>query len=288
MVHFDKLSLKKVARVMVMKKKKSSGNFVLVIAIAIIIVLLFVIWNMQTNYLGGEPEEEEEVSYVDLEDLGVKSEDEEETVVEVLEEEEEEPVEPIVELEQVEVEVEEEVVVEPISVEETETAHTVITVVEGDLVSFPNLQAVDPDGDPLEFTFSEPLDENAEWQTDVGDAGTYEVTISASDGEDTVTETITIVVEALNSPPTIEIKDSFTIKEGETVSLNPVVIDPDGDDVEVAYSGWMTSSSRKASFDDDGEHKVVITANDGVNTVTKEITIIVNNVNRKPTFLKIV
>jgi len=62
------------------------------------------------------------------------------------------------------------------------------TVRAGELISFPNLQATDPDGDPITYIFSNPLDEAGTWQTKEGDEGTYKVSITASDGESTTTQ----------------------------------------------------------------------------------------------------
>lgn len=155
-------------------------------------------------------------------------------------------------------------------------------VLEGELVDFPNLRAVDPDGDPVEYTFSEPLDENGKWQTEKGDAGTYKVTITASDGVNTVSQDVLIVVTAKNKAPAIELSDSFNITEGETVTLNPKITDEEGDEVSIAYSGWMSSNSKKAGFDDAGSHKVTITASDGSSNTVKVVTINVDNKNRAP------
>src|SRR3989344_5666861 len=48
-----------------------------------------------------------------------------------------------------------------------------IKVTEGQLISFPNLKAVDPDGDTILYTFSAPLNTSGQWLTKEGDAGEY-------------------------------------------------------------------------------------------------------------------
>jgi len=69
-----------------------------------------------------------------------------------------------------------------------------ITVEEGDLVDIdPN--ASDPDNDALTFTFTSPLDSNGDWQTEEGDEGTYQVTVTVSDGSLTDSQQVTITVE---------------------------------------------------------------------------------------------
>ena len=176
---------------------------------------------------------------------------------------------------------------EPVEVAAEDTIPTK-TVVEGDLVSFPNLAAKDPEGDPLAYIFSSPLDENGEWQTKVGDAGTYFANITVSDGINEVTQQIKLVVKNANRQPVIQLASSaIAVKEGETVKLLPTVTDPDGDKVSVTYSGWMTADSYKTTYNDAGAHKVTITASDGYAEETAEVTVTVANVNRAPVVTQI-
>jgi len=159
-----------------------------------------------------------------------------------------------------------------------------IIVTEGELVKLAP-QATDPEGDVVTFTFSEPLDGNGEWQTEIGDAGTYEIIITASDGVNEVTQTFVILVRPANQPPVITIAATLDVDEGDTIILEPEVSDPEGDDVEVSFSGWMTSDTYKTTYNDAGEHIVTITATDGINEVNKDILITISDVNRPPEFV---
>jgi len=175
--------------------------------------------------------------------------------------------------------------------EEVETNNgdlQVIVLAEGDLLSFPNLKAEDPDGDELEFEFSEPLNDDGEWQTEVGDAGNYQVSITVSDGESSVTEKLMVIVEALNKAPVIEVDSEVEVEEGDIVELEPVVTDPEGEALQISYSGWMTTNTKETGYDDAGEYEVVISASDGIDEVSETVTITVNNVNRKPGFVSII
>lgn len=155
-------------------------------------------------------------------------------------------------------------------------------VKEGELVSFPNLAATDPDGDKLTYTFTSPLNDRGQWQTKVGDSGQYRATITASDGKNTASQEVLIIVQKVNAPPVIKPIADVTVNEGDTIALQPVVSDPDGDKVTVSYSGWMTQATYKTTFDDAGSYKVNISASDGVNTAFQMVNIRVNNVNRPP------
>jgi len=67
--------------------------------------------------------------------------------------------------------------------------------------------ATDDDRDAITYSISDSRfaqEENVfTWQTDYASAGTYEVTVSASDGQDATEQTFTVTVENVNRPPVI-------------------------------------------------------------------------------------
>lgn len=152
----------------------------------------------------------------------------------------------------------------------------------GDLVSFPNLNARDPDGDDIEYIFSYPLNKEGYWRTGPGDEGEYNTTIVITDGETESRQKVRIIVETKNAPPEIENVKDIKVFEGEVINLSARVIDPDGDKVNVKYVGWRTQFPYKTKHTDAGVHVVTIVANDGVNTVERAVTITVEEVNRPP------
>jgi len=155
-------------------------------------------------------------------------------------------------------------------------------VTAGELVDFPNLKAVDPDGDKIIYTFSEPMNAEGKWQTTEEDVGNYIITITASDGTNTVSQQVAIIVNPKNRPPMIELNDVLEAKEGETFTLSPTITDIEGDEYEVIYSGWMNSNTKEIGYEEEGEYKVLVTAKDESGKTTKEITIKVLNTNRAP------
>ena len=157
-------------------------------------------------------------------------------------------------------------------------------VTEGDLVSFPNLKAVDPDGDPIKYTFTEPLSVKGEWKTVEGDAGEHLITITASDGSNTVEQKVLLVVLPKNKPPMISLEEPIDALEGTTFTLSPNVTDPDGDPVSITFEGWMTTATAEVGYNDSGLHKVVIVASDEKGVTKKEVIVSVKNVNRAPQF----
>ncbi len=167
-----------------------------------------------------------------------------------------------------------------------ERVMTRITAKEGELISL-KPQARDPDDDEITYTFSTPFNSEGEWQTERGDAGTYEVTVTASDGDLRDSRKVLIIVESVNRPPVMQRIPNVTLREGETVRLSPVVTDPDGDAVTITYSGWMDRANYTTTYNDAGTHTVTVRASDGIDSVSQDVTITVLKVNRPPEIIGI-
>lgn len=174
---------------------------------------------------------------------------------------------------------------EPVTNAQPEIQDTIPTkrFLEGQLVHFPNLKAIDPDGDPITYTFSAPLNDRGEWQTRKGDRGSYLITVTASDGQNTVSEKVRVIVEPENYEPELTIANSnIHVREGDVVRIQASSQDKDGDNVTIQIRGWMDNLTKKTDYNDAGTHKVFITASDGKDSVSKEVLVEVENVNRAP------
>jgi hypothetical protein len=157
-----------------------------------------------------------------------------------------------------------------------------LTVTEGELVKL-TVKATDADGDKLEYDFGSPLNSEGKWQTRSGDAGVYYPEIKVSDGKETVTKKIKVVVEPKNNKPVLQFIPNIDVDEGDTVVLNPRATDADGDKLTYAYTGWMTKATKVTDYTDAGVHKVTVSVTDGISTVSQEVTVTVDDVNRAPT-----
>jgi|GEM_PF-2189010 len=155
------------------------------------------------------------------------------------------------------------------------------TVTEGQVVKIA-INAKDPDGDTLTYTFESPLNSNGQWQTRAGDAGVYTPVITVTDGKDTVTKQIKIIVEPKNNKPVLEFIPNIVVNEGEKVTISPRAKDADNDKLTYTYTGWMGSSTKETQYDDQGEHKVVVSVTDGISIVSQEVLVTVRDVNRPP------
>ena len=67
------------------------------------------------------------------------------------------------------------------------------------------------------------------------------------------------------------------------MKLVPQISDPEGDEVRVSYSGWMNSESRLTTYDDQGNHKVTVTARDSAGNEAKLDVIVAVADNNRPT-----
>ncbi len=181
---------------------------------------------------------------------------------------------------------------EPAEIQEKEEVQDFIFMInETDKISiFP--VGFDPDEDELDYIFSEPLDENGEWQTDYGDAGEHMATVSVSDGRISATKEIIIIVGKKEEDPVIEDFRPFdrdiTVEENSEVIFSVDVEDRNND--EIIYT-WRLDGERisdQSSFrfipgyDMSGGHDIEAEITDGQARLNKSWHIRIKNVNRIP------
>ena len=161
-----------------------------------------------------------------------------------------------------------------------------INAQEGDLIEFMP-EVMDPNGDSIELTVSAPLDMGT-FQTDHTSAGVYEIVVTATDGELTTTETVSLTIEDVNVLPVIENVYDMTIMEGETVMIEPVVSDLDGDEIVVRISEPIGDSGVwETGYTDNGVYEITVSVDDGKDIVEKMVTITVEDVNMAPQIVDI-
>lgn len=97
-------------------------------------------------------------------------------------------------------------------------------------------------------------------------------------------KTFKVKVIDVNRRPVLAALAPITVNEGEEVVINPSAADPDNDKIRYSYSGWMDSNKKAAGYDDAGVHIVTVKASDGFLSDSKDVSVIVNNVNRAPVF----
>lgn len=150
-----------------------------------------------------------------------------------------------------------------------------------------NLDVVDPDNDPVKFTFSKPMSNLGEWKTEYGDAGDYLITITASDSKLTSKKEVLVIVDRVNVPPVINGIKDITVHEGELVKFTPTVLDPNHDSVTITISEPLTDGSFKTDHTSSGDYLITISANDGELETKEQFNLKVLNVNEKPVIVNL-
>lgn len=167
---------------------------------------------------------------------------------------------------------------------------------EGDTLTF-TVSASDPDGDPLTFsaanlpTGATFIDRMFRWTPAFDQAGTYPgVQFTVTDGSLTASEAITLTIADANNPPVLAPIGAKTGKEGELLTFQVTATDPDGNPLVYAAANLPAGATFSdqvfrwvPTFEQAGMYPGVrFEVTDGTLSVSEEITIVIENVNRAP------
>ena len=145
-----------------------------------------------------------------------------------------------------------------------------------------DVDAVDPDNDNVAYTYSVPLDEKGEWQTDYDDAGEYDVDITASDGQGQTVERVKIIVTNKNQPPKVT-ENKIIVKETQQVDLKLAVKDPDDDPLSYVFKAPFDKNGRwQTTYGNEGTHIASFTVSDGEFNTTARVEVVVVKTNQPP------
>ncbi len=108
------------------------------------------------------------------------------------------------------------------------------------------------------------------------------VTFVAKSNDLKAEQTIKITVYDTNRAPVLEKIGNITINEGETLELNPIAEDPDGNKLKYYYSGFTNTKKRHIGYDEAGVYYTTVLASDGYLSDSENITLIIKDTNRAP------
>lgn len=172
---------------------------------------------------------------------------------------------------------------------------------EGETLTF-ELVASDADGDALSYGVegqpggSTLVERLFQWTPVRGEAGTYEVTFTVNDGQGgTDRETVTITVEKTNQAPVLSPIGDQQVEEGETLTVELVASDADGDELSFQVEGQPEGASLSGNTfswaptgEQAGNYQVTFTVDDGQGGTDREtIAITVGRDNIPPVLTEI-
>ncbi len=174
-----------------------------------------------------------------------------------------------------------------------------------------DVDATDPDGDTLTYSISGGADAGLfsidpgtgvvsftaapdfEAPGDANSNNTYVFTVTASDGREADSQSITVTVVDENEAPTITSGSTSSVVEGQTSAIDVDATDVDGDSVIYSLSGTdadlfnINSNNGVVTFrnapdfdspgdsNGDNEYRIVVTANDGDLTTDQDLRVTV-------------
>ena len=166
--------------------------------------------------------------------------------------------------------------------------------------SIGTVTATDADGDTITYTVSGSeinIDSSSGVLTfvsapDFETKSSYSATVTATDGTNSVTQDITVSINDLNDRgPVFNSSETFTVEENQTAIGTVAAEDPDGDEVTYAISGTdininsvsgVISFASAPDFESKSSYSATITATDGTNPTTQDITVNITNINEAP------
>lgn len=170
---------------------------------------------------------------------------------------------------------------------------TVVSLKETEKISF-QVIASDLNNDDLSYSWKLDGEDVGEgniftYETSYNDGGSHTIKASVTDGISTVSQLWSITVENLNRKPVLEEISMIEVRETETVNIAASASDPDGDELSFEISDPVGDDGIwETTYDDSGEYDVTVTASDGTDSVSQEVKIIVENVNRPPVIVDII
>jgi hypothetical protein len=173
-----------------------------------------------------------------------------------------------------------------ISVAENQTAVTTISISDPDSGDVLTLSLSGSDAESFDLSTDNVL--TFVTAPDYETKSSYSITLSLTDGTETVTKDITVTVTNVNDvAPVFTSEATFSAAENQTAIETASAKDADGDSITFTVSGTelaITSAGvltfvSAPDFETKASYTATVTATDGVNETTQDITVTVTNVN---------
>jgi len=174
---------------------------------------------------------------------------------------------------------------------------TVVEIDETETIDFEVITS-DMNDDELTYTWKldgiEVNDENSyTYETTYEDSGSHTVKIIVSDNTFDTEKIWAVTVSNVNREPILEEVEDIKVKETDTVVIELVANDPDGDELNYELDDERfvqdgTVFTWETTYDDAGEYLVTVSVSDGVDVTSQQVTVSIENVNRPPVIFDII
>ena len=137
-------------------------------------------------------------------------------------------------------------------------------------------------------------DENSyAYETTYEDSGSHTVKVSTSDGIFDTESIWSVTINNVNRKPLLEEVEDIVVSENDRVIIELEAIDEDSDKLsyeisDERFSQDGNSFTWETTYDDAGEHTTIVSVSDGVDIISQEVKVIIENVNRPPVILDII
>jgi len=120
-------------------------------------------------------------------------------------------------------------------------------------------------------------------------AGSHTMKVEVTDGISVTTQLWSITVANINRLPELEDIIDIEVDETDTIMIIPIASDPDGDLLTYTISEPVGDDGEwETGYDDAGIYLIKVVASDGEDSVSTDVNVKVNNVNRAPVITGIV
>jgi len=177
-------------------------------------------------------------------------------------------------------------------IEEFNPSDGSIEVDEGSGIDF-SVVVSDKNGDELSYVWKvdgEEVSTSRSYRYDPShmDAGEHIIEVIISDGVNEIRKRWVVTVRNVNRKPELVDIGDITVKETETVVLEPSATDEDGEGIAYTISEPVGNDGIwETTYDDAGEYTVTVSVSDGIDEVSKDVKITVENVNRAPVIVDV-
>jgi len=171
-----------------------------------------------------------------------------------------------------------------------DTAVTINVVLNDSYLSSAPISVSSANGSNGSSTLTESSPQQITYSPNADFNGTDTFLYTITQGDKTSSADVTIIIDAVNDAPSIDVTSTIQAAENQTVVATISVSDVDEDDLTLSLSGADSSSfdlstenvlafKEAPDFETKSSYSIALSLTDGAETVTKDVTISITNVN---------